>query len=91
MILCQSQGNDDLIQPVLRENDGQILRSSKNLHAPVFRPPGHIIRKDTPHDISPARIRLDPVYILLRRTAVADQQDMLLVITLPADVTEPFS
>ena len=91
VIFRQSQSDDDLIQPVLGKDDRQILRPSKHLHAPVFRPPRLVVRQDPSHDISPSRVRLDPVYILLRRPAVPDQQNMLLVISLSSDVPKPFS
>ena len=90
VVFGKSKGDYNLVQLILRQYDRQIFRTAKHFDSPVFRPSLHIIRKNSPDNISPFRIHLHSVNILFRRPAVSDQQDMLLVIALTPHAAQTF-
>ena len=77
MILTQPQCDHDLVQPVLWQDNIQVINAAQDFDAPVFHTMRHGVIQDSAHIIPPFRIHHDPVYILLRRTAVPNQNDML--------------
>ena len=91
VVFRQSKRDHDLIQLILRQYDRQVLRTPDHLDPFVLRASLHIICKDPPDDITPLRIRPNPVDILFRRPAVPDHHDMLLIITLPPHIAQTFA
>ena len=91
VVFCQPQGNGNLVQLVLRQDDGQVLHPSQHLDPPVLRTSRLIVRQNTPDDISPFRIGQDSVDILFGGTAVANQKDMLLVVPFLSHIPQTFA
>ena len=86
VVLTQSQCDSNLIQPVLRQDHGQVLNPSDHFDSFVHRRSGNLVIQYSADAVSPLRICNDPVYILLCCTAVSHQKDLLLIHAMPADV-----
>ena len=78
-VFVQSKRNGNFIQFVFRQNDRQIIDSSKYLNSAVHRSGFHVVIENSADQIAPLRIGNDPVNIFLGRTAVADHQNLFLI------------
>ena len=78
-VFIQSKRNGNFIQFVFRQNDRQIIDSSKYLDSAVHCSGFHMVIENSTDQIPPLRVCNDSVNILLGRAAVANHEDLFLI------------
>ena len=91
VVILQRQGYRNLVQLVFRKNHLQIAKTSQDLYPSVKRSGRNMIVQNSHCGISPLRIVCQSVNILLRRSGISHQKNVLQIIALAPDGSQPFS
>ena len=88
MILINTKSYGYLINSVLRKNNQEIINTSDDFYALILRTSRLMVVQNPSDGISPFRICHYPVNILLRSTAVTNQNHMLLIVSVFSNIAE---
>lgn len=88
IIFVQPQCDRNLVKKMILQDLAEHGSLAQYLDPPVACPVLHMIVQDPIHMVAPIQVGLDAVDIALRRAAVTDHQDMLLVEALAPQVIE---
>ena len=82
IVVFQRKGNSDLIQLVLRQDIKQVFYSPQHLNAFIEGSAGDTVIQNSSYHISPLRVGIDTVNVLLRCPRIPYQKNIFQVIAL---------